>query len=53
MEQNDAQAERDLAREIVNERKAFFMIFCKRLRGWFRGDQLQIISFQYDSFRCN
>lgn len=34
-------------------KKQRFMIFCKRLRGWFKGDQLAIISFQYDSFRCN
>lgn len=53
MTKHDAQSERDTAREVVNENKAFFMIFCKRLCGWFRGDHLAIISFQYDSFRFN
>ncbi len=34
-------------------KKNRFIIFCKRLRNGFRGDQLSLISSQYDSFRCN
>ncbi len=52
-ENNDALAAQAEAIIVHWTKKQRFMIFCKRLRGRFRGDQLAIISFQYDSFGCN
>ena len=53
MNDNDALNEQATAIVIHWAKKERFMIFCKRLRGWFRGDQLSLVSSQYDSFRCN